>query len=79
MMKEKHLVVVIISQTLERALRDKVNLMYNKKLFTSNCYKFMNKTVKTILTIISKSDLYIENNFIINLDVLIIQNDYNVI
>ena len=29
--------------------------------------------------IISKLDLYIENNFIINLDVFIIQNDYNII
>jgi len=28
------------------SLRDKVNLMYNKKLFTSNCYKFTDKTVK---------------------------------
>ncbi len=64
---------------LERVLRDKVNSMYNKKLFTSNCYKFMNKMIKTILTIISKLNLYIRNNFIINLDVLTIQNDYNVI
>jgi hypothetical protein len=37
------------------------------------------KQSKTTLTIISKSDLYVENNFIINLDVLITQNDYNVI
>ncbi len=37
------------------------------------------KWSKTILTIISKLDLYIENNFIVNLDVFIIQNDYNVI
>jgi len=29
--------------------------------------------------IILKLNLYVENNFIINLDVLIIQNDYNVI
>ena len=35
--------------------------------------------IKTILTIISKLNLYIRNNFIINLDVLTIQNDYNVI
>ncbi len=28
------------------SLRNKVNSMYNKKLFTLNCYKFMNKTVK---------------------------------
>ncbi len=27
-------------------LRNKVNSMYNEKLFTLNCYKFMNKTVK---------------------------------
>ncbi len=46
MIKEKHLVVTVISQMLERVLRSKVNLMYNEKLFTSNCYKFMNKTVK---------------------------------
>ncbi len=64
---------------LERVLRDKVNSIYNEKLFTSNCYKFTDKTVKTILIIISKSDLYIENNFITDLDVLIIQNDYNII
>jgi len=64
---------------LERALRDKVNSMYNEKLFTSNCYKFMNKMVKTTLMIILKSDLYIENNFITDLDVFTIQNDYNVI
>ncbi len=56
-----------------------MNLMYNEKLFTLNCYKFIDKTIKTILTIILKLDLYIKNNFIINLDVLIIQNDYNVI
>jgi len=37
------------------------------------------KQSKTIFTIISKSDLYIKNNFIINLNILIIQNDYNVI
>ncbi len=63
---------------LERALRDKVNSMYNEKLFTLNHYKFTDKTVKTLM-IISKSDLYIENNSVINLDVLTIQNDYNVI
>ncbi len=28
------------------SLRSKVNLMYNKKLFTLNYYKFMNKIVK---------------------------------
>ncbi len=56
-----------------------MNSIYNEKLFTSNCYKFTDKTVKTILIIISKSDLYIENNFITDLDVLIIQNDYNII
>ncbi len=28
------------------SLRDKVNSMYNEKLFTSNCYKFTDKTVK---------------------------------
>jgi len=78
-MKEKHLVVTIISWMLERALRNKVSLMYNEKLFTSNHYKFMNKTVKTTLTIISKLNLYVENNFITDLDVLTIQNDYNVI
>ncbi len=27
-------------------LRDKVNLTYNEKLFTSNHYKFMNKIIK---------------------------------
>ncbi len=27
-------------------LRNKVNLMYNEKLFTLNCYKFTDKTVK---------------------------------
>ena len=53
--------------------------MYNEKLFTSNHYKFINKMIKTTLTIISKSDLYIENNFIADLDVLTVQNDYNVI
>jgi len=37
------------------------------------------KQSKTTLTIISKSDLYVKNNFIINLNVFIIQNDYNVI
>jgi len=63
---------------LERALRDKVNSMYNEKLFTLNHYKFTDKTVKTLM-IILKSDLYIENNSVINLDVLTIQNDYNVI
>jgi len=78
MVKEKHLVVIVILWTLERALRNKVNLMYNEKLFTSNCYKFTDKTVKT-LTIILKLNLYVENNFIINLDVLTIQNDYDVI
>ncbi len=46
MVKEKHLVVTVILQTLERALRDKVNSMYNEKLFTLNCYKFTDKTVK---------------------------------
>jgi len=46
MMKEKHLIIIVISWTLERALRNKVNLMYNEKLFTLNCYKFTNKTVK---------------------------------
>ena len=64
---------------LERVLRNKVNLMYNEKLFTLNCYKFMNKQSKTTLIIILKLDLYIENNFIADLDVFIIQNDYNVI
>ncbi len=78
MMKEKHLVVVVISWMLERALRDKVNLIYNKKLFTLNCYKFTNKMIKT-LTIILKLNLYVENNSVTDLDVLIIQNDYNVI
>ncbi len=53
--------------------------MYNEKLFTSNHYKFTDKMIKTTLTIISKSDLYIENNFIADLDVLTVQNDYNVI
>jgi len=53
--------------------------MYNEKLFISNCYKFIDKTVKTTFTIILKLNLYVENNFIINLDVLIIQNDHNVI
>jgi len=52
--------------------------MYNEKLFTSNHYKFTDKTVKT-LTIILKLNLYVENNFVINLNVLIIQNDYDVI
>ncbi len=28
------------------SLRNKVNLMYNEKLFTLNCYKFTDKTVK---------------------------------
>jgi len=56
-----------------------VSLMYNKKLFTSNCYKFIDKTVKTTLIIILKLNLYIENNFIVNLGVFIIQNNYNVI
>jgi len=37
------------------------------------------KQSKTILIIILKLNLYIKNNFIINLSVLIIQNDYNVI
>jgi len=37
------------------------------------------KQLKTTLTIILKLNLYIKNNFIINLDVLIIQNDHNVI
>ncbi len=37
------------------------------------------KQSKTTLTIILKLNLYIKNNFITNLDVLIIQNDYNVI
>ncbi len=60
-------------------LRGKVNSIYNEKLFTSNCYKFTDKTVKTTLTIVLKSDLYIENNFIINLNVFIIQNDHDVI
>ena len=46
MMKEKHLIIIVILQTLERALRDKVSSMYNEKLFTSNCYKFTDKTVK---------------------------------
>jgi len=55
-----------------------VNSMYNEKLFTLNHYKFTDKTVKTLM-IILKSDLYIENNSVINLDVLTIQNDYNVI
>ncbi len=64
---------------LERALRNKVNLIYNEKLFTSNCYKFTDKMIKTILIIILKLNLYIKNNFIINLDVFIIQNNYNVI
>ncbi len=27
-------------------LRNKVNLMYNEKLFTLNCYKFINKMIK---------------------------------
>jgi len=27
-------------------LRDKVNSIYNEKLFTLNCYKFIDKTVK---------------------------------
>ena len=63
---------------LERVLRNKVNSMYNEKLFTLNHYKFTDKTVKTLM-IILKSDLYIENNSVINLDVLTIQNDYNVI
>ncbi len=39
----------------------------------------MDKTVKTTLMIISKLNLYVENNFITDLDVLTIQNDYNVI
>ena len=39
----------------------------------------MNKQSKTTLIIILKLDLYIENNFIADLDVFIIQNDYNVI
>ncbi len=37
------------------------------------------KQSKTILIIILKLNLYIKNNFIANLNVLIIQNDYNVI
>jgi len=37
------------------------------------------KQSKTTFIIILKLNLYIENNFIVNLDVLIIQNDYNVI
>jgi len=37
------------------------------------------KQSKTTLIIILKLNLYIENNFITNLDVLIIQNDYNII
>jgi len=37
------------------------------------------KQSKIILIIISKLNLYIENNFIVNLDVFIIQNNYNVI
>jgi len=45
-MKKKHLIIIIISWTLERALRNKVNSMYNEKLFTSNYYKFIDKTVK---------------------------------
>ena len=61
------------------SLRSKVNSTYNEKLFTSNHYKFMDKTVKTTLIIISKLNLYVENNFITDLDVLTIQNDYNVI
>ncbi len=31
---------------LKRALRNKVNLTYNEKLFTSNCYKFTDKIIK---------------------------------
>jgi len=46
MMKEKHLIIIVILQMLERVLRNKVNSMYNEKLFTSNCYKFIDKTVK---------------------------------
>jgi len=37
------------------------------------------KQSKITFIIILKLNLYIENNFIVNLDVLIIQNDYNVI
>ncbi len=37
------------------------------------------KWSKTTFIIILKLDLYVENNFVVNLDVLIIQNDYNVI
>ena len=65
---------------LERALRSKVNLMYNEKLFTLNHYKFTDKTVKNnSYNHFKKLNLYIENNFITDLDVLIIQNDYDVI
>jgi len=46
MMKEKHLIIIIILQILERVLRNKVNSMYNEKLFTLNCYKFTDKIVK---------------------------------
>ncbi len=34
------------TDTKKSSLRDKVNLTYNKKLFTSNHYKFTDKTVK---------------------------------
>ncbi len=37
------------------------------------------KQLKTTFTIILKLNLYVKNNFIINLDVFIIQNDYDVI
>jgi len=46
MMKEKHLIIIVILWTLERALRNKVNSMYNEKLFTLNCYKFTDKMIK---------------------------------
>jgi len=32
--------------TRKSPLRNKVNSMYNEKLFTLNCYKFTDKTVK---------------------------------
>ena len=34
---------------LKRALRNKVSSIYNEKLFTLNCYKFTDKTVKNNL------------------------------
>ena len=34
------------TDTRKSPLRSKVNSMYNEKLFTSNCYKFMNEMIK---------------------------------